>query len=203
MNILTDQLPRAIRIDDTIYPINSDFRDCLQIILAFEDNDLAWVEKQAVLLNNLYVEQPANTREAIKKGVKFLDGYLAGGKGSGGSSGSNYRLYSFSKDANFVFAAFQQTHGIDLQNTEYLHWWQFMTLFMDIGSDTFFSNLVGLRKRVKSGKASKEEKQVAREMGDLFDVPEVDTRDLAEKELERAFVEQVKAARERKKVMDA
>lgn len=78
-----------------------------------------------------------------------------------------------------------------------------MTLFMDIGSDTFFSNLVGLRKRVKSGKASKEEKQVAREMGDLFDVPEVDTRDLAEKELERAFVEQVKAARERKKVMDA
>jgi hypothetical protein len=199
MNILTDQLPRAIRIDGTVYPINSDFRDCLQIILAFEDNDLAWVEKQAVLLNNLYVEQPTNTREAIKKGVKFLNGHLAGGEGSG----SGYRLYSFSKDANFVFAAFQQTHGIDLQNTEYLHWWQFMTLFMDIGSDTFFSNLVGLRKRVKSGKASKEEKQVAREMGDLFDVPEVDTRDLAEKELERAFVEQVRAARKRKKVMDA
>ena len=41
--------------------------------------------------------------------------------------------------------------------------------------------------------------QIAREMGDLFDVPELDTRDLAEKELERMFVDQVKAARKRKK----
>lgn len=74
-----------------------------------------------------------------------------------------------------------------------------MTLFMDLGESTVFCSLVGLRKRVKSGKASKEEKQIAREMGDLFDVPELDTRDLAEKELERMFVDQVKAARKRKK----
>lgn len=197
MNILTDQLPTAIRVNERIYDVNSDFRDCLRIILAFEDPDLAPLEKQLVLLENLYTEPvaPGDTAKAIKEGVRFLDG----GSDDAGEDCKKPRLYSFAKDAGLIFAAYQQTHKIDLQNAEYLHWWQFMTLFMDLGESTAFCSLVGLRKRVKTGKASKEEKQIAREMGDLFDVPEVDTRDLAEKELERMFVDQVKAARKRKK----
>jgi hypothetical protein len=199
MNILTDRLPRAIRIGEKVYPVNSDFRDCLRIILAFEDNDLTWVEKQIVMLTNLYAELPdeEHIEEALLKGVKFLNG----GEDDTGEQekGSNLRLYSFSKDARYIFAAFQQTHGIDLQNTEYLHWWQFMTLFMDLGSETMFCNLIGLRKRVKTGKASKEEKQVAQEMGNIFDVPEVDTRTLNEKERDRDFLHKVAEARKRKK----
>jgi hypothetical protein len=59
---------------------------------------------------------------------------------------------------------------------------------MDLGADTAFCNLVGLRKRVKSGKATKEEREVAREMGDLFDVPEPDLRTAEEKEQEAEFM---------------
>ena len=62
---------------------------------------------------------------------------------------------------------------------------------------------MSLRKRVKTGKASKEEKQVAREMGSVFEVPEIDTRSIEERELERTFMNRVKAARERKKVLNA
>ncbi len=201
MNILTDRLPKAIRVNGTVYPINSDFRDCLRIILAFEDNDLTWLEKQAVLLENLYEQQPSegDIQEAIRKGVKFLDGGDEGEQEDKAKPLSERRLYSFSKDGRFIFTAFQQTHGIDLQNTEYLHWWHFLTLFLDLGSETLFCSLVGLRKRVSSGKATKEERAVAHEMGDVFIVPQLDTRPIEEKEREREFVNQVKEARRKKK----
>jgi predicted membrane GTPase involved in stress response len=69
-----------------------------------------------------------------------------------------------------------------------MHWWKFLALFMDLGSETTFCNLVGLRKRVKNGTASKEEKQAAREMGDLFEIPEPDTRTPDERDQEQAFL---------------
>jgi hypothetical protein len=201
MNILTDRLPKAIRIGDKVYPVNSDFRDCLRIILAFEDNNLTGVEKQIVMLTNLYSEMPDNDHieEALQKGIKFLNG---GEETNNEDEGSGLRLYSIDNDAKYIFAAFQQTHGIDLQNTQYLHWWHFLTLFMDLGSETVFCNLVGLRKRVKTGKASKEERKVAREMGDVFKVPDIDTRTVEEKEREREFMRLVQEARERKQKRD-
>jgi hypothetical protein len=165
------------------YPINSDFRDCLKVILAFEDDELTGYEKQAIMLNNLYPEPIEDTQAALETGMKFLDGGKVGEDEDNGP-----RLFSFEKDANLIFAAFRQTHGIDLESIEYMHWWKFLALFMDLGADTAFCNLVGLRKRVKSGKATKEEREVAREMGDLFDVPEPDTRTVEEREQEAEFM---------------
>lgn len=169
-------------IDGQEVAINTDFRDCLRIVLAFEDNDLAAIEKQSVLIDNLYPERPNNLAEAVSQGVKFLNG------GDGGEEKESLpRLYSFSKDAGLIFAAFRQTHGIDLE-TASMHWWKFQALFMDLGQDTAFCNLVGLRKRVKTGKASKEERAAAREMGEAFDVPEVDDRTIEERDKADEFM---------------
>lgn len=184
MNLLTDELPETLEIDGKSYRINTDFRDCLRIIMAFEDNELTMSEKQYILLNNLYLDMPEDTEQAVLSGIKFLNG------GDEKAEGSGKKLYSFSKDANFVFAAFKQTHGVDLQ-IENMHWWKFLTLFMDLGSDTVFCNLVNLRNKVKSGKATKEEKAAAREMGSIFEVPELDTRTLEEREMERKFLEAI------------
>jgi hypothetical protein len=98
--------------------------------------------------------------EAIQEGVKFLDGSLMRDNGEP-DDGSPVRLYSFAKDANYIFSAFQQTHGIDL-TTAKLHWWQFLALFMDLGGETAFSNIVDLRSRLKDGTATKEEKKRAK-----------------------------------------
>ena len=191
MNILTEQLPDFIDISGKIYKINCDFRTCLRIILAFEDETLTGFEKQAILLSNLYQAQPENIQAAIDQANVFLNGGKVGEEDDGIP---RPRLYSFSKDADFIFAAFRQTHGIDLQKTE-LHWFEFLALFMDLGSETTFSSLIGLRKRIKNGTASKEERQAAREMGEAFEIPEPDTRTLAEKEQEQEFMKLVKQGR--------
>jgi len=194
MNLLTDTLPTAVMIDGKETNVNSDFRTCLRIITAFEDNELTGLEKQLVLLTNLYQDKPENVKAAVEQGIKFLNG----GKVDDEESNEKHRLYSFEKDAPFILAAFRQTHGIDLETVD-MHWWKFLALFMDLGGETTFSNLVSLRKRVKSGKASKEEKAAAREISEIFDLPELDTLTLEQKENVEDFERKRKAAREEKR----
>ena len=189
MNILTDTLPDAVEIDGIEYKLNTDFRAALRVIMAFEDTELTGYEKQMILIKVLYPQPPVNLQEAITQ----ANWYLNGGKSVTAESDGT-RLYSFAKDADFIFAAFRQTHNIDLRRAE-LHWWEFMALFMDLGSETTFSSLIGLRKRVKSGTASKEEKKAAQDMGEMFDVPEADTRTVDEKEAEREFMRLIKGGK--------
>lgn len=170
-------------IGGTEYPINTDFRACIRIMLAYEDLELTEYEKQLVMLSVLYPTKPTDGTEALRQGMKFLNG----GEEGDGDGEFHPRLYSFSKDANFIFAAFRQTHGIDLETAQ-LHWWKFLALFMDLGADTTFCNLISLRKRLQDGKASKEERDTAREMGDMFDIPQPDTRTQEEKDQEAEFL---------------
>lgn len=183
MNILTEALPDTVEIDGMEYPINTDYRAALRVILAFEDGALTDYERQVILLTNLYPDVPPNLSVALEKARLFLNG----GDMLGADQSPSPRVYSFSRDANLIFAAFRQTHGIDLQQAR-LHWWEFLALFLDLGQDTTFCQLVGLRKRIKTGKATKEERAAAREMGALIDIPEIDTRTLEEKELAQMFL---------------
>jgi hypothetical protein len=185
VNILTEDLPEAIEIDGTEYKIHSDHRQCIRIIGMFEDVELTGPEKMFALVHMLYYEIPANMMEAARLGVKFLDQ----GKEQEESEGPGHRLYSFQKDSDLIYAAYRQTHGIDLSK-ELLHWWVFISLFHDLGSETVFCQLVSLRKRVKTGKATKEERAMARSLGSMFEVE--DTGKPWEMiEAERKFMEKV------------
>ena len=186
MNILTDQLPTAVEIDGREYKLNTDFRVCLRIILAFEDPGLTQEEKQWVLLANLYPVLPDNLTTAFELGMKFMDGGHDGEE----KEEMSLRLYSFSQDSNFIFAAFRQTHGIDLETTD-LHWWKFLALFMDLGVDTTFCSLTGLRKRLATGEATDAEKKMAEEMSSVIELKEVYERPTELYELEDTFMQQL------------
>jgi hypothetical protein len=185
-NVLTDQLPNELNVHGKKHKINSDFRTCLRIILAWEDNELAALEKSEIMLLNLYQKMPDDIPDAIEQATLFMNGGEVGVEGGG----EPVRLFSFDKDANLIYSAFRKTHNIDLSNQE-LHWFQFLALFMDLGQNTHFCNLVALRKRVKTGKASKEERQLASELGEVFDLEETDTRTIEEKEAAQKFLDLV------------
>ena len=192
MNILVDELPQSAEIDGVEYKLNSDFRFGIYTMLAFEDNKLTLEEKVIVMLQNLFSELPNEvTPEFLEKAQWFLN------CGESSEEENNRRLYSFSKDASLIFAAFRQTHGIDLQN-ENLHWWTFLSLFMDLGSETSFCNLVGLRKRYYEGKCTKEEKQAIRDMGDMFHVPQNEYLSLEDREKVDTIKKRYKEAKEKR-----
>ena len=181
-NILVDVFPTAIEIDGKEYEINTHFQTCLRIILAFEDPELAVVEKQLVLLENLYNEEPDNLEQALVQGIKFLNG----GDEMDEDEDAGPRIYSFEKDAKLILGAFQQTHQIDLNKSD-LHWWKFIALFMDLGHNTAFASVVNLRSRIKTGKATREERILAEELHDLINLPALDQKTLEEMELRKVF----------------
>ena len=171
MNILTDDLPTEIMVNGGRIPIASDWKICLKVIMAFEDVDLASVEKQQVLLHNLFYDEglPADLpamQELYNQAIWFLNCGRADT-----TTDSDQSVFSFEHDAQYIFSAFRQTHGIDLV-TARMHWWAFFSLFMDLGSETTFVLLAGLRKRYQKGKATKEEQEMIREMGGVFDLPD-------------------------------
>lgn len=169
MNVLTDKFPTKIKVNNKILKINSDFRNCIKIIQAFEDDDLFDEEKYLILIEKLYIDEvdTKDIEEAIIKGIKFLD---LGEENNDKDSITSKRLYSFIKDDNYIYTGIRQSHNIDLNSIEYLHWWNFVYLFLDIGQDCMFNQLIYYRQRKNEGKLTKDEKKVYMSMRKILDL---------------------------------
>lgn len=159
MNPLTEKFPTKVRVGNEILDVNSDFRNCLMIILAFEDEELTTIDKYEIMLARLFGKTldyfGNNLSEAIKQGIKFLDcnkKYEEAGK----------RVYSFKKDAEYIYSAVNITHHIDLNEIEYMHWWKFCIFFLDINNDCAMSNIIYFRNKLNEGKLTDEERTLYR-----------------------------------------
>lgn len=168
MNILTSDLPKKIKVNDHIYDINYDYRTIINILLAFEDEELTQEEKTYIMITNLYKEEipEEDLEEAARKAVKFIDL----GKEEKNSSSNSVRTYSFEKDASYIFSGINQTHHIDLEEKPDLHWWKFMSMFMDMSPECMFGELIYYRKRKAEGKLTKEERKNYEKIKDLVDL---------------------------------
>lgn len=168
MNYLLDKLPQAVVIDGKAVPINTDFRVCLRIIQALEDERLMEHEKLTVLLTLLYPEPPENTALAIEQGLNFLNL----GEDMNASKTHQAAVYSLNKDSSYIYTAFKSTFNIDLNTVENLHWWKFRSLFADLGKDCFFNTLISLRSRQRTGKLTDSEKEFVRRNTELLSLSE-------------------------------
>lgn len=175
MNILSDKLPTKIKVNNNIYDINYDYRTIINILLSFEDTELTKDEQMYIMLKNLYKQDvPENDiEEALKKGIKFIDGGVVEE-----NKANEKRIYSFKKDGNYIFSGINQTHHIDLTEKTNLHWWVFLSLFMDMSADCTFGELVYYRKRKNENKLTKEEKEQYRKIKKLVDLDEKDNESI-------------------------
>ena len=162
---LAEKFPHSVRINGEVHELNTDFRVGIKIMQAFEDPRLAKLEKQVIMCDLLFQNKPDDFIAATKAAVKFLDcGKARRENGEG-------RVYSFSKDAEYIYSAFLQTYGVDLQTAE-LHWWKFCAMFSDLGQDTTFQQIVGLRSRKQRGKLTKEDREMWIHMHDILSLEE-------------------------------
>jgi len=183
-DFLIEQFPEAIEINGDIYDINTDFRVGLQIMADFESSEFDKDECAYLMLKRLYKDLPEDREPefyqiALQKAIKFLN---VGDEDPPSTEGKP-RLYSFSQDAKLIYAAFNQTHGIDLQKAQ-MHWWRFVSLFSDLGADTAFCNLVSLRKRYYDGKTTDYEREYIAEYGREFFLTDHTEQELDESEIE-------------------
>ena len=80
-------------------------------------------------------------------------------------------IYSFAYDDEYIYAAFLDQYGVDLQDVPSLHWWKFKAMFQGLKSDNRIVEIMGYRSMEISPQMSKEQKQFYRKMKKQFAIP--------------------------------
>ena len=184
MNILLDIVPQHVEIGGYKYPINSDFRISIMFELLMQETAVTDQERVELALNLYYPKKrPYSITEGINKILWF---YRCGDNSSGATKCGGpevltpQAIYSFEHDAEYIYAAFLDQYGIDLQDIEYLHWWKFRAMFKGLKKDNLISQIMGYRAIQITDDMSDAEKSYYRKMKQIYALP--DNRSMEEKE---------------------
>lgn len=174
-NIILDVLPETVDIDGAEYRINSDFRISILFELLMQDDEVGKRQKLIQGLKLYYPEIPHNVTMAVDKMIWFYRcGKETGNGGHGSGSGRTKQIYSFEHDDDYIYAAFLEQYGIDLQDVEELHWWKFRALFRGLSEDTEFVKIMGYRSVKITSKMSKEQREFYKKMQSIHALPITD-----------------------------
>ena len=179
MNLLIDKLPT----DYEGLKINTNFRSFILFELLMQDNSIDTENKILLSLNLFFEEPPKDLKKAID-GILWL--YRCGEeekkpkKVSKQEEPRKKQIFSFEYDAKYIYSAFLDQYGLDLNEIDYLHWFKFKALFEGLKSDNKICEIMGYRAIDLSKIKDKEQKQHYKRLQREFALP--DNRTTEEKE---------------------
>ncbi len=169
------ELPKEIDINGTVYPItkDGDFRMVLDVITALNDNALSENEKVVVSLSIFYGTEPQGVVSALYRGEKeFIQAALDKmmwfiNCGEDEKAGDKEPpIMDWEQDFPLLIAPINKTLGMEIRSVDYLHWWTFISGYMEMG-ECFFSHVTNIRrKRMKGERLDKQEQEFFRKNAD-------------------------------------
>lgn len=163
-------LPRSLTVGGEDYSIRYGFKDCLNIMAAFEDEELTNEEKLIVMLDVLYETADftdENIEEAIEKAVWFLSG------GSPQREKEEKPLSRLEKDEQLIFAAVNEVAHMDIRMDPDIHYWTYLSYIQSISSKSLFASVVRIREKLNKGeKLDKDEKKFYKDNKEMIDLRE-------------------------------
>lgn len=168
-------LPKKLNVCGTDYAIRYDYRCILDILSAMEDPELDQQDKSFLAMIILYQDfgamPPSHYQEALKQCFWFING----GNDDTGKKGP--KLVSWDQDIQHIIAPINRVLGReirdipydDVANTGGLHWWTFLSAYMEIG-DCLFAQIVRIRNLKAKGKPlDKSDKALYMQNRDIVD----------------------------------
>ena len=76
--------------------------------------------------------------------------FLNGGRESDNTPKNAKPLYDWDKDFDIIVSPINRIVGTDVRGLDYMHWWTFLSAFMEIGECTF-NTFVGIRDKMNRG----------------------------------------------------
>jgi hypothetical protein len=181
MNILIDLLPNEVNIEGENYKINSDFRTSILFELLMQDNTISEEDKIIQALELYYPKLPKDINKAIEGILWFYrcgkDEVETKNKGTGKST----QVYSYNYDDDYIYSAFLDQYGVDLQDIKYLHWWKFKAMFKALKEDNEIVKIMGYRAMDLGKIKDKEQKEYYKNMKELYKIPSNISKDEKEK----------------------
>lgn len=171
------RLPTSITICDVECEFRSDFRDIIELLVMFNDPNLLEEEKIIIGLEKFYLTDDylKDIELATMSMMKFIDMAEDNDETNSMARPNSRPLYDWEKDFNIIIAPINRVLGTDVRGMEYLHWWTFLSAFMEIGECTF-NTYVGIRDKLNRGKKlEKYEEKILKENRDKIILkPKVD-----------------------------
>lgn len=183
MNLLIDLVPEKVSIEDIEYEINSNFRTSILFELLMQDNTISEEDKIIQALELYYPKLPKDINRAIEGILWFYRcgkdeiEYKTKNKGTGKST----NVYSYNYDDDYIYSAFLDQYGIDLQDVKYLHWWKFKAMFKALKEDNEIVKIMGYRAMDVNKIKDKEQKAYYKKMQELYKIPSNISKDEKEK----------------------
>lgn len=160
------ELPTVIEISGTERPIRNrgDWRVMLDVMDALNDPDMIDRERIAAALYIFYENGiPADIRAAMEGMMWFL----SGGDRPAEAKKDLPPLMDWEQDFPIIIAPINRVLGRDVRAEAYMHWWTFLSAYMEIGESTFSTVLSIRQKQAKGKKLEKWESDFLREHSDL------------------------------------
>lgn len=140
--------PQKVKIDDTIYNINTDFRVAIECDRIARDETIDDYERPLGIIYTLFGEKALDNEKHYNKLFDYALKYLRCGKEP--QDNNKEPDMDYIKDMPYIEASFMSDYHIDLDNTK-MDWYKFSTL-MDGLSGGDFGNCCILSKIRKGRK---------------------------------------------------
>ena len=162
-------LPTTVDVNGTTYPIQSDYRAILDILVALTDRELDERDRAEAALTIFYPdfdEMPVSDyQEALNQCFRFIDH---------GQENREKRkqpeIMSWAQDFDLYIAPINRIAGCEIRALEYLHWYTFLSYYQEIG-DCLFAHVVSIRDKKAVGKPlDKQEREFYRRNREIIDL---------------------------------
>lgn len=165
-------LPIAVEMNGKSHPIRNkcDYRVVLDVICALNDNELTDEEKVKCALFIFYedISQIDDFEMAIKEMFRIINN----GEEEDATPDNKPQLMDWEHDFPMLVAPINRVLGYEVRSVDYLHFYTFLSAYMEIGECTF-ATIVSIRnKRTKGTKLEKWELEFLREHRKMIDLPQ-------------------------------
>ena len=163
-------LPTSLSVCGKEYSIRYGFKDCLNIMAAFEDAELTNEEKIIVMLDVLYESadfSDESIEEAVEKAIWFLSA------GNTQPLKEEKPLSRLEKDEQLIFAAVNEVAHVDIRMDPNIHYWTYLSYIQSISLHSLFASVVRIREKLNKGqKLDKDEKKFYKDNKEMIDLRE-------------------------------
>ena len=151
-------LPKSVTLDGSEFAIRYDYRVILEIFEAINDYELTEEERALAVLQIFYIDfdELTDYSKALTECFRFINGgrmEQTGGK-------KQPKLVDWEQDFSYIVAPVNHILSTDVRGIQYdkdnntggLHWWTFLSAYLEITGDCLFAQIVSIREKKARGK---------------------------------------------------
>lgn len=154
--IMFHKLPYFVVLQGQEYKINADFRTMIFFESKLQDKKLSQEQKIEYGLKCFYpafsnnqdylilLQIPELYKAACEKLIWFYQCGREDYHKKGSRKGKDRQIYSYEFDDEYIYGAFYEQYGIDLEYKK-IHWWKFKSLLKSLKDNTEFVKIQGYR----------------------------------------------------------